>query len=504
MLNPMLNPMPTETDTDRPLIAVAVLASFVAFLDGSVINLALPAIGREFGGGLALQQWVVDGYLLSLGALILVAGAVSDQFGRLSVLRMGVVVFAVASVLSALAPSGWVLVAARCLQGIGAAFLVPSSLAMINARFSGAAQSRAIGTWTAWTGTAFVIGPLLGGVLVDAVGWRWIFAVNIVPLALTLYLTTKLGADEFAPPADRQDAKGRSARIDVVGAALNAVGLTGAVYALIEGQRLGFSYPPVVAGLAIGLTCLAVFPWWESRSGHPMMPLHIFAARNFAVGNLATVFLYAAVSLGTLIITLFLQETAGLSATQAGLATLPLPVLSFFLARRFGTLAGVHGPRLFMAVGPLIAAVGYLWMMMAREPFNFWTQILPGMVVFGLGLSITVSPLTAAILGAVDPARSGIGSAVNNAVSRISGLIAIAFTGVIISLGERSGGKGVSTVDFAGFRQGVLVAAILFAVAGVISAIGIRNGHGDYSRVSEETTAGCHDRVPPPPAYARR
>ena len=192
-----LNLMPTETDTDRPLIAVAVLASFVAFLDGSVVNLALPAIGREFGGGLALQQWVVDGYLLTLGALILVAGAISDQFGRLSVLRMGIVVFAVSSLLCALAPSGWVLVAARCLQGVGAAFLVPSSLAMINARFSGAEQSRAIGTWTAWTGTAFVIGPLLGGVLVDAVGWRWIFGVNIVPLAVTLYLTTKLPADEF-------------------------------------------------------------------------------------------------------------------------------------------------------------------------------------------------------------------------------------------------------------------------------------------------------------------
>ena len=226
--------MPTaRRDTDRPLIAVAVLASFVAFLDGSVVNLALPAIGREFGGGLALQQWVVDGYLLTLGALILVAGAISDQFGRLSVLRMGIVVFAVASLLCALAPSGWVLVAARCLQGVGAAFLVPSSLAMINARFSGAAQARAIGTWTAWTGTAFVVGPLLGGVLVDAVGWRWIFGVNIVPLAVTLYLTTKLSADEFAGD--------RSARIDVVGAALNAVGLTGAVYALIEGQRLGFS-----------------------------------------------------------------------------------------------------------------------------------------------------------------------------------------------------------------------------------------------------------------------
>src|SRR5258705_10116557 len=278
--------MPTDTDTDRPLIAVAVLASFVAFLDGSVVNLALPAIGREFGGGLALQQWVVDGYLLTLGALILVAGAISDQFGRLSVLRAGTVIFAFSSLLCALAPTGWVLVAARCLQGVGAAFLVPSSLAMINAGFSGAAQSRAIGTWTAWTGTAFVVGPLLGGILVDALNWRWIFGVNILPLAVTLYLTTKLPSDQFA-------AQKRSQRIDVVGAALNAIGLTGAVYALIEGQRLGFSNPAVVLGLAVGAGCLIAFPLWERRAPNPMMPLHIFAARNFAVGNLATVFLYA-------------------------------------------------------------------------------------------------------------------------------------------------------------------------------------------------------------------
>ncbi len=492
--------MPTETDdprprraddTGNPLVVVAVLASFVAFLDGSVVNLALPAIGRDFAHqdltGLALQQWVVDGYLLTLGALILVAGAISDQFGRLAVLRMGLAVFAVSSVLCAVAPNGWVLVTARCLQGVGAAFLVPSSLAMINARFSGAAQARAIGTWTAWTGTAFVVGPLLGGVLVDALNWRWIFGINIVPLAITLYLTTKLPAGEFAPA-------NRSARVDFVGAALNAVGLTGVVYALIEGQRLGFSHPAVVVGLAVGIACLIAFPLWERRNPEPMMPLHIFAARNFAVGNLATVFLYAGVSLGMLVVGLFLQETAGLSATAAGLAILPVPVLSFLLARRFGTLAGAHGPRLFMATGPLIAAIGYLLMARAADPFDFWTQMLPGVVLFGLGLTITVSPLTAAILAAVDPAQSGIGSAINNAVSRIAGLIAIAFTGVIIG----------GTVDFEGFRQGMLVTAGLFALAGLISAVGIRNDQCDIDRVSPQLAAPCHDRATPPPAYIPR
>jgi EmrB/QacA subfamily drug resistance transporter len=474
--------MHTQRSTDRPLIAVAVLASFVAFLDGSVVNLALPAIAREFGGGLALQQWVVDGYLLTLGALILVAGAISDQFGRLAVLRMGLVVFTVSSLLCALAPTGAVLVAARCLQGVGAAFLVPSSLAMINARFSGAEQSRTIGTWTAWTGTAFVVGPLLGGVLVDVLNWRWIFGVNIVPLAITLYLTTNLAPSEFA--ADRP------ARIDVIGAVLGAVGLTGAVYALIEQQRLGFSDPAVLIGLAIGVACLIAFPIWERHTPHPMMPLHIFASRNFAVGNLATVFLYAAVSLGTLIVVLFLQQTAGMSATMAGLATLPIPVLSFLLARRFGTLAGRHGPRLYMAVGPLVAAAGYLLMLTARSPFDFATQMLPGLVVFGVGLAVTVSPLTAAILAAVDPAQSGIGSAINNAVSRIAGLIAIACTGVILG----------GAMDFDGFRRGALVVAVLFAIAGLISAAGVRNMQCDYDRVSPESAARCRDRVGPPPA----
>jgi MFS family permease len=232
------------------------------------------------------------------------------------------------------------------------------------------------------------------------------------------------------------------------------------------------------------------------------MPLRLFSERNFAVGNLATVFLYAAVSLGTLVVALFLQETVGMSASQAGLATLPLPVLSFFLARPFGTLAGRHGPRIYMAVGPIIAAGGFLLMSAAHAPFDFWTQMLPGLIVFGVGLSVTVSPLTAAVLAAVDPGQSGIGSAVNNAVSRVAGLIAVAFAGVIVSMGAGSDGTGSGAIDFAGFRSGAIVVAALFAVAGVVSAIGISNSRCDFGRISAEASARCHDRVTPPPALS--
>lgn len=460
----------------RALIAVTILASFVAFLDGSVVNLALPAISTDLGGGLSLQQWVVDGYLLALGALILVAGAVSDAFGRLAVLRAGLVLFALASLLCAVAPNGALLIAARCLQGVGAAFLVPSSLAMLNERFSGPEQARAIGIWTAWTGTAFVVGPLLGGVLVDALNWRWIFAVNLPPVVLTLYLSARL-AQHPAPAA-------RSIRdVDGLGAALAALGLTGTVFALIEQQRLGPSHPLVVGAFVAGISALAAFPFWERRARHPMMPLSIFGSRNFAVANAATVFLYAGVSLGMLLVTLFLQETVHLSATQAGLATLPVPVLSFFLAARFGALAGRHGPRVYMAAGPLIAAVGFALMARVNADFDFWTQLLPGLVLFALGLTMTVSPLTATVLGAVDPVHSGIGSAVNNAVSRIAGLIAIAFMSVIVG----------STIDFAGFQRGMLVTAVLFATAGLISAAGIRTPPTTAS-VAPVDSARCLDR----------
>ena len=480
------------TATDRPLIAVAVLASFVAFLDGSVVNLALPAIAADLGGGLALQQWVVDGYLLGArradprrrgrvgpvrqahraahgtGGLRGRFGAVRRRAERLGAGRRPV-------------PAGR--------RGrLPGPQLAGDDQRPVHRR----AQARAIGTWTAWTGTAFVVGPPLGGVLVDALSWRWVFGINIVPLAVTLYLTTKIAWR-------MKSGASRSGRIDFVGATLCAVGLSAAVFALIELQRLGLSNPVVAGGLVVGVACLVAFPFWERRAPNPMMPLNLFAVRNFAVGNVATVFLYAAVSLGTLFVALFLQEAVGLSASKAGLATLPIPVLSFFLARRFGTLAGVYGPRLYMAVGPIVAAAGFLLLCTAREPFDFWTQMLPGLIVFGVGLSITVSPLTAAVLAAVDPAQSGIGSAVNNAVSRIAGLD----RGRVHRRDHRRDRRfGVRAGDFAGFRQGVVVVAVLFVVAGLISAVGISNAQCDYGRVwprrPRPATTGRRRRLPSP------
>jgi EmrB/QacA subfamily drug resistance transporter len=470
----------TALGGDRRVLVVAILASFVAFLDGSVVNLALPAIARDFHGDLALQQWIVDSYLLTLGALILVAGSISDMFGRTLVLRVGLAAFGVGSVLAAAAPSGVVLVAARLVQGVGAAFLVPSSLALINSWFGVDDQPRALGIWTAWTGTAFVLGPLLGGLAVDFLNWRWIFVLSAVPVVPTYLLSVGLGS-----PAEKH----HGARIDVTGTVLIVIGLSAMVFALIELPRLGLSHPAVVSTLALGVGGALAFVWWEFRATHPMLPMSMFAVRNFGVGNLATVFIYAGVSLGVLIVALFLQEVAGFTATQAGIATLPLPVLSFLFAARVGALAARFGPRVFMAAGPLIAAAGFVLMRPSASHFNVWLQMLPGLVLFGLGLTITVTPLTSAVLAAVDPSQSGIGSAVNNAVSRISGLIAVAIAGLI------AGGA----LNHTSFRRLALVTAALFAAGGVVAAIGIRNPSQPSKPVEPHVMAHCCDRVTAPP-----
>lgn len=439
----------------RLVLWICILASFVAFLDGSIVNVALPAIAREFSGGFVVQQWVVDAYMITLGALMLIAGSLSDLFGRKKILRIGLVGFGAASLVCAFAPTSSILIIARALQGVAGALLVPSSLAIIIAAFKGPARAKAIGSWTAWTGIAFIIGPLAGGVLVDAVSWRLIFAINVVPIVLTIWLMGSLELTEHT----RENTK-----LDVYGAVLCAIGLGGTVFALIEQSRLGWANPVIYAPLIVGIVALAAFVWQERRALQPMLPLGMFRVRNFAVGNLATLAIYAGLSLATFIIAIFVQQVGGYTATEAGLALIPVTIIMFLLSPRFGALAGRLGSRWFMAIGPMIAGVGFLSMLFVDESANYF-MLLPGILLFGLGLSITVAPLTSAILDAIDSRESGIGSAINNAVARIAGLVAIAAIGTIVG----------SNLGLAGFHRSIIVTAALMLLGGTISAIGIQN-----------------------------
>ncbi|WP_061964222.1 MFS transporter [Demequina aurantiaca] len=444
------------TREQKIVLWIAIIASFVSFLDGTIVNVALPAILDDFGGGISTQQWTVDAYLLTLGSLILVAGSVSDTYGRLRVIRWGLIGFGLTSVTVALAPTAEVLIGARLLQGAAGALLVPSSLALIMTNFRGAAQSRAIGTWTGMTAGAMIVGPVIGGLFVDFASWRFAFLINVLPIAVTLWLLTRL---------TQKDVRVDGAHIDAISAILCAVGLGGMVFALIEEPNYGWGSAQIWLPAAVGVAAFVAFIWRQAVVERPMMPLDLFTARNFAWGNLSTFLVYGALSLNGFVLAVYLQEQAGLSATAAGLASLPITVIMILLSSRVGGLAGRLGPRIFMTAGPIAMAAGALLMLAVDTDFNYWWQVLPGIIVFGLGLTATVSPLTSAILGAIDTSRSGIASAVNNAVSRIAGLVAIALIGTIV------GGQ----LDLAGFHQAMIVTAALLAAGGVVSWLGIRN-----------------------------
>jgi EmrB/QacA subfamily drug resistance transporter len=406
-------------------LLAAIMGSFVAGLDATAVNVALPSIRADLGGGLAGQQWVSNAYLLTLGSLILIGGSLGDIFGERRVFSIGVGGFGLVSVLCAIAPNIEFLIAGRALQGAFGALLTPSALAVIIAAFPQAERGAAIGSWTAWAGIATVIGPLVGGYLVDAVSWRLIFAINVPFVLFTL------GLIAVAVPA--REPGGVRARVDWLGAGLTFFGLAGPVLALIRQPVAGWSSPEVWGPGLGGVVLLGLFLLHEQRTAAPMLPLGLFKRRNFAVGNVETFAMYGGLSVAFFFIVLFLQQVAGYDALHAGLAMMPATLVMFALSKRAGRLADRFGPRLFMGFGPLTSALGLALMLRIGANLDYWTDLLPALVVFALGLSFTVAPLTATVLSDADESTAGIASGVNNAIARVSGLLAVAAIGAVAS-----------------------------------------------------------------------
>jgi EmrB/QacA subfamily drug resistance transporter len=454
------------TGRQRLTLLTAILGSAVVTVDSSVINVALPAIARDLGGGLSAQQWVSNAYLLSLGSLILIGGSLGDIYGERLVFTVGVAAFGVTSVACALAPTIGVLIAARVLQGAAGALVTPSSLAIIVAAFGPKQRGAAIGSWTAWGSIAAIIGPLLGGSIVDQVSWRWIFALNVPLVAATLVLI------HTAVPASTRTVK---RRVDVVGASLCALGLGGFVFALIEEPHRGWGSPEILITLIGGLVSFVAFLGYERRVPEPMLKLELFTRRNFAVGNLETLSMYAGLSILFFFLTIDLQEVAGYSALRSGLTTLPVTLVMFALSRRMGALADKLGPRLFMGAGPLVAAGGILLLARVGREVSYLTDLLPGLLLFAVGLSMTVSPLTATVLADADENDAGIASAVNNQVARVAGLIGVSVIGVVVAGTLVGGTFAPNDASVHAFHMAMVVCAVLVGTGGVVGAIGIVN-----------------------------
>jgi EmrB/QacA subfamily drug resistance transporter len=454
-----------EARAKRLTLIACILGSVVVFIDGTVVNVALPKIRADLGVGLSDQQWIIDAYLLTLGSLLLVGGSLGDIYGRKRVFRLGVIGFGVTSLLCAIAPTATLLIVCRGLQGVAGALLVPSTLGIITATFSDDDRGKAIGTWTAWSGIATVIGPLAGGLILEYVSWRWIFAVNVVPILVTLYLIQHM-------PAATDHRRGGS--VDVVGAVLGALGLGGAVFALIEQPNYSWGDPIIWGPLAGGVLLLVAFVLWEAHTDEPMLSLDLFRRRNFTVGNLSTLLVYAGLGGATFLIPIFLQEVAGYSPLGAGFSLFPLSVIMFFLSPRFGALADRFGPRWFMGLGPIVAGLGLLWFTMLDSHVNYATEFLPGAIVFGLGLASTVAPLTATVLGGVDEEHASLASGINNAIARIAGLVAIALVGAVVSA------QFATTIDqdVPIIRDTTVAAAVKVAKTRALSASVPRNVHG--------------------------
>lgn len=452
------------TAPGRWVLAATVGGTGMAFLDGTVVNVALPTIGAEFGAELAGLQWVLNGYMLTLSALILLSGSLGDRFGRLRIFQLGVVWFALASAACAAAVNLPMLILARVAQGVGGALLTPGSLAIIEASFRTQDRPRAIGAWSGLTGLATAAGPFVGGWLVDAVSWRFIFLLNL-PLAVAILTVAARHVPESRDPAAAQ-------RLDVPGALLAVTGLGGVIYALIEAGRVGAS-PAVLGAAAAGALSLAVFTVLERRSDHPMLPPAVFSARQFTAANLVTVAVYAALGAVFFLLVVFLQVVLGYSALAAGAASLPITVLMLALSARAGQLAQRIGPRPQMTAGPLVMAVGLLLMLRIDAGAGYVDSVLPAVLVLGLGLSATVAPLTSTVLAAAAERYAGVASGVNNTIARSAQLTAVAVVPLVAGItGDVYRDPQAFT---AGFHQAMTIAAGLAAAGGMLALATIRN-----------------------------
>jgi len=470
----------------RWVLLATVLGSAVASIDATVVGIALPAIGRDFHTGLATLQWVVTAYTLTLAGLLLVAGALGDRFGRREVFLVGVVWFAVASLLCGVAPNPSVLIIARALQGVGAALLTPGSLAILEASFRPEDRSKAIGAWSGLSGVGTAIGPFLGGWLVQAASWRLIFVINL-PIAAAVVVVAR----RHVPESHDAQAAGR---VDVAGGTLVTLGLIGLTYGLIEGPASDWTSRAVLAALTLGLLLLVAFVLWQWRGAHPMLPLELFRSAQFTATNAVTFVVYGALGGALFLLPIQLQQVSGYTALEAGISLLPITAIMLALSARSGALASRIGPRLQMSVGPVLVGLG-LALLVRVDAGSYLTEVLPAVIVLALGLATTVAPLTSTVLTAVPASHAGIASAVNNDVARAAALIAVA---VLPAAAGITGSAYLHPTELsAGFHTASLITAGLCVVGGALAAVTIRN-----PRPARVARSRRHCALDAPPAHA--
>ena len=415
---------PCEKRAEPWVLAATILGSSMAFIDGTVVNVAIPALQNAFHADIVDVQWVVESYALLLSALILVGGSLGDHYGRRRVFVAGVAVFAVASGMCGFSLTIHQLVIARSIQGVGAALMVPGSLAIISAAFDEQSRGKAIGTWSGFTAITTALGPVLGGWLIQRASWRWAFFINL-PLAAAV-----IAISWWRVPESRS----RSVRsIDWLGTLLVILGLGGVVAGFVESANLGWSHPAVIAALIVGCVCLVVFVWAEAREKAPMVPLGLFRSSTFSGANLLTLMLYAALSIFFFLYPMDLIQVGGYSTAATAAAALPMIVLMSSLSRWAGGLVAHYGARLPLIVGPLIAAAGFATFGLVSASGSYWATFFPGFLILGLGMTITVAPLTTAVMSSVEQDRAGTASGINNAVSRVAGVLAIAVFGLMMA-----------------------------------------------------------------------